>query len=673
KDWLYEVEWQPKTRVGQTLPADYVPGPSQISDRIQPHADQLQNQHGLMPEQGSSWLIFADNKGIGKQLAAQLSSRGETCMMVFPSTSYQQLGEGQYQINPEQAEDFQHLLKAVTTSDSPPCRGVVHLWSLNTVDPGTMTVADLEAASVWGCRSVIHLLQSMVKAEFSNLPSLWLVTQGAKQVSAQPTPLAVAQSPLWGLGKVITLEHPELECVQVDLDPLGQDDQAKALFEELWLDDNEGENNLVLRQGQRYVPRLVRHRQLESSPVELHSDGTYWITGGLGGLGLLVAQWLVAHGARHLVLVGRSGASDQAKVTLKELEQMGAEIVVAQADVSQTEQVRKVLAEIEVSMPPLKGVIHAAGVLKVGLLKQQDWQDFAKVLAPKVQGAWNLHVLTQHIPLDFFILFSSIASLIGSPGQGNHAAGNTFLDTLAKYRQTQGLPALSINWGAWSDVGAVANLNLSQMSSMRGLGTIASQQGLQVLEQIFHNPSAQIGVMPIEWSEFLQQFTADDTPPLFTELKPLATAQEASTQDLEFLKGLEQVLPHERQERLVGHIREQLGKVLGWSSSHTLDPYQGFFDIGIDSLTSLELKNRLQTSLGRSLSSTLIFDYPTIDALAGYLVSEMFTEEEQETDSAETTQKDDHPTETLALVDVEELSEEDAEALLLKKLESISV
>jgi len=638
-----------------------------------------QEMISLMPGQGSSWLIFADNKGIGQHLAAQLSSRGETCTMVFPSTSYQQLGEGQYQINPEQPEDFQQLLKAVTTSDTPPCRGVVHLWSLNTVDPAKMTVADLETASVLGCRSVLQLLQSMVKAEFSNLPSLWLVTQGAKQVSAQPTPLAVAQSPLWGLGKVITLEHPELDFVQVDLDPLGQDDQAKALFEELWLDDNEGENNLVLRQGQRYVPRLVRHRQQESTPVELHSDGTYWITGGLGGLGLVVAQWLVAHGARHLVLVGRSGASDQAKVTLKELEDMGAKILVAQADASQTEQVKKVLGEIEVCMPPLKGVIHAAGVLEVGRLEQQNWQDFAKVLAPKVQGAWNLHVLTQHIPLDFFILFSSIASLIGSPGQGNHAAANTFLDTLANYRQTQGLPGLSINWGAWSDLGAVAKRNLSKMSSMRGLGTIAPKQGLQVLEQIFHNPSAQIGVMPIEWSEFLQQFSADNIPPLLTELTLEATtqvvAEETSTQAFEFIQALQKVPPHQRHERLLSHIRDQVSKVLGWSSSHTLDPHQGFFDIGMDSLTSVELRNRLQTSLGRSLSSTLIFDYPTIDALAGYLVSEMFTEEEQEeeTDSAETTQKDDHPTQILTSVDVEQLSEEDAEALLLMKLESISV
>ncbi|NEQ63123.1 MAG: acyl carrier protein, partial [Moorea sp. SIO4A1] len=149
----------------------------------------------------------------------------------------------------------------------------------------------------------------------------------------------------------------------------------------------------------------------------------------------------------------------------------------------------------------------------------------------------------------------------------------------------------------------------------------------------------------------------------------------SSTQALEFLQGLQQVPSHERHERLLSHIRDQVSKVLGWSSSHTIDPHQGFFDIGMDSLTSVELRNRLQTSLGRSLSSTLIFDYPTIDALAGYLVSEMFTEEEQEedTDSAETTQKDDHPTQTLTSVDVEQLSEEDAEALLLKKLESISV
>ncbi|MBD2519332.1 SDR family NAD(P)-dependent oxidoreductase [Nostoc sp. FACHB-973] len=625
-----------------------------------------------LQEPQSSWLIFADSKGIGEQLATQIRSRGEACTMVFASESYQQLGEEEYKLNPRQPEDFQELLKQIVETNKLPCRGIVHLWSLETPAPEMMTAADLEAASVLGCGSVLHLVQALAKTEFSELPSLWLITQGAQAVGEKQSPLAVAQAPLWGLGKVIALEYPELHCVPVDLDPA--DTEAKALFDQICLGYSQGKEQLAFRQGQQYVPRLVRSRKLESQPLQLQSDATYLITGGFGGLGLLVAEWLVEQGVRHLVLMGRRTPDDEAKAAVSKLEQIGAQISVVQADVSQSQQVAKVIAEITASMPPLRGVIHSAGVLNDGVLARQDWEQFAKVLSPKVQGAWNLHALTQNIPLDFFILFSSVASLLGSPGQGNHAAANTFLDTLAHYRRSQGLPALSINWGAWTGLGVVGKRNFSEVTSMRGVGTIAPQQGIQVLEKVFQYPSAQVGVVPINWSQFMQRYTDEPVPAFLTELagevRSHFKAESASVPQLDLLVQLDQVAPDERQDLLFTHVRDQIIKVLGLSSSHLLEPHQGFFDIGMDSLTSVELRNRLQTSLGRSLSSTLIFDYPTLEALAGYLVSEMFATE-QPADSPTVAQKNQHES-TINSEQLQQLSDEDAEALLLKELESIS-
>ncbi|BBD69156.1 polyketide synthase [Nostoc commune NIES-4072] len=623
-------------------------------------------------EPQSSWLIFADNKGIAQKLASQIKSRGETCVTVFAGEFYQQLGEGEYRLNPEQPEDFQQLLQQVVKNAQLPCRGIVHLWSLDAATPEVMTASDLEAASVLGCRSVLHLVQALAKAEFSELPSLWLVTQGAQAVGSEASPLAVAQAPLWGLGKVIALEYPELHCVSVDLDPA--DAEAKALYDQICLGYLESKENLAFRQGQKYVPRLVRSRRLESQSLYLQPDATYLITGGLGGLGLLVAQWLVEQGARHLVLMGRRGPSDETETTLSKLEQIGAQILVVQADVSQSQQVAKVLAEITTSMPPLRGIIHAAGVLDDAVLVRQDWQQFAKVLSPKVQGAWNLHTLTQNIALDFFILFSSAASLLGSPGQGNHAAANTFLDTLAYYRRSQGLPALSINWGAWTELGVVGKRNFSEVTSMQGVGTITPKQGIQILEKVFQHPSAQVGVVPINWSQFMQRFTNDTVPAFLAELVREVGLQVkvelVSVQQPEFLVQLEKVAPDARQEILLGHVRDQVTKVLGLSSSHSLESHKGFFDIGMDSLTSVELRNRLQTSLGRSLPSTLIFDYPTLDALAGYLVKEMFTLENP-TNFYATSEKNQHE-QTINSAELQELSDEDAEALLLRELESIS-
>ncbi len=207
-----------------------------------------------------------------------------------------------------------------------------------------------------------------------------------------------------------------------------------------------------------------------------------------------------------------------------------------------------------------------------------------------------------------------------------------------------------------------------------GMDTIALKQGLQVLGQLFQHTDAQVGVVPVKWSQFMQQFTDDTAPPLLAELAreagSLVLAEQPSVQQLEFLKRLSKVPPRDRQELLLAHVRDQVTKVLGLGSSHSLEPHQGFFDIGMDSLTSVELRNRLQTTLGRSLPSTLIFDYPTLNALAGYLASEMFSVESV-TDSHTAPQKNNHE-QIITSAELEQLSDEDAEALLLRELESLS-
>jgi len=365
------------------------------------------------------WLILSDSQGVGMELAALLRSYNEECILVFSGEEYRRVDEETFRVVPTRSEDFQQLLKDLSMdSDQFTLRGVVHLWSLDSTEAEALTVSDLNTASQLGCGSTLYLIQSLVKAEFSKPPSVWLVTRGAQSVETDSDVPGVAQSPLWGMGKVIALEHPELNCVRVDLDYENQARVAEILFEELWSEDSE--DQVAYRQGARYVARLVRHASQSSENLEdqltICEENSYLITGGPGALGLTVARWLVERGARHLVLTSRSGASSaESREKIKELEDAGAKVLLVQADVSQQDQVAGLLAEIEQSMPPLRGVIHAAGVVDDGLLLHQDWQQFCGVMAAKVQGAWNLHVLTRGTSLDFFVLFSSVASLMGSP------------------------------------------------------------------------------------------------------------------------------------------------------------------------------------------------------------------------------------------------------------------
>ncbi len=365
-------------------------------------------------------------------------------------------------------------------------------------------------------------------------------------------------------------------------------------------------------------------------------EGTYLITGGLSGLGLLVARRLVSRGARHLVLLGRNEPSGGARADLAEMEKAGAQVHIYQVDISQYEQVAHVFAEMESTMPPLKGVIHSAGVLEDGALIRQDWERFARVMAPKVDGAWILHRLTSGKALDFFVLFSSTAALLGSPGQGNHAAANTFLDALAHFRKAQGLPALSINWGVWAEVGSAAERKVGERVELQGIRTISPQDGLQILELLISQEIAQVAVLPIDWSQFLRQYKGGQPPRWLANLAQSelqvapAQAQEIYRAVPEsFRASLDKTPPNQQYDLLLSFITGKVVKVLGLDAGEIIDLQKPLNEMGLDSLMAVELRNLLSTGidLERSLPASLVFDYPTVDAIAGYLARQLLARE----------------------------------------------
>jgi NAD(P)-dependent dehydrogenase (short-subunit alcohol dehydrogenase family)/acyl carrier protein len=515
---------------------------------------------------------------------------------------------------------------------------------------------------------VLHLVQALAQTEWAVMPRLWLVTQGAQAVGARAA-VQVQQSAVWGLGKVIALEHPDIHCTCVDLDPslLHSRSGSEELLTELTQPDRE--DQIALRQGDRYVARLVRRppQPAPSQPL-VNGQSSYLITGGMGALGLQVAHWLVQQGARSLVLVGRRGA-EAVTDAIAALEQTGAQVQVVKADITQRSEVVRVLETIHPNLPPLRGIIHAAGVLDDGTLLQQTWPQFAQVMAPKLAGAWNLHTLTQALPLDFFVCFSSMASLLGAPGQGNYAAANAFVDALAHYRQSLGLPGLSLNWGAWAEVGMVQTLSQRERSRLaqRGVGMISPDQGLRVMATLMNQPTAQVGIMPMDWAKFLPSL-AGDLPPLFESLSP--GSERLPQHRPVLLQHLEETPVRERRGVLLSHIRALLAEVLGVSPTDAVDLNRGFFELGMDSLMSVEIRNRLHTSLGCTLSATLVFKYPTVEALVDYLIQDALSLE-FEVRSSISDQPASVDQKRLA-PDLQELSQDEIAALLIQELATVS-
>ncbi|QIS23391.1 type I polyketide synthase [Nocardia terpenica] len=348
----------------------------------------------------------------------------------------------------------------------------------------------------------------------------------------------------------------------------------------------------------------------------LRADATYLVTGGLGGLGIEMARWLVARGARHLTLVGRRDPGPRAATAIAELRAAGAQVSVMHADVSSAEQVAHLIETIERTQPGLRGILHVAGVLADGLLDKLDAAAFDRVMAPKVAGAWHLHTATADLPLDFLVLFSSAAAVLGAPGQANYAAANAFLDALADYRRRIGLPATSIAWGPWSDVGLATREDRSAHIRAMGIGTISPDAGAAVLDRLLLANPVRSMVLPIgRGPAAAPELSAI---PRFRDLLPAADSGAGRVLG-DVATALAQADPPARHrmvtEYLIGEVARRLG-----TDAAALDPDRPLRYMGLDSLGAMELRTRIQRDLSITVPLVKLLEGPSITDFTAWLI-----------------------------------------------------
>jgi NAD(P)-dependent dehydrogenase (short-subunit alcohol dehydrogenase family) len=594
-DWLFELGWE-------ALPAS-------PSARTEPGA----------------WVVLADRSGIGDELLRKLAAQGDLVVAV-----------GRNQANPRDA------IAGALESAGGRCRGVVHLWSLDLPGVDGVEPGELERSLLANNLGVLHAVRALARIESPHPPLLWIITRGAQAVQNPVGAQAPPQATVWGLGRVIAEEHPECWGGLVDLDPcVDAGTAANTLVERL--QSNDGERQVACRSnvffGARFAPLSRRADALSSIP--LRPDATYLVTGGFGGVGLATARWMVTEGARRLVLIGRTPLPPRAQwktadesteigrriAAVRELEALGASVHLAALDIGDGEAVEGFWnAYHQEGWPPIRGVVHAAVVIEDGLLRDLDPESFATVARPKVCGGLALHRLANQV--DFFTLFSSLGSMLGQAGQATYAAANAFLDALAHYRTGRGLPAISINWGGWREAGlgtasAGARLTIRNLES-EGIASFTTAQGLQVFGRLLADNLPQAIVMPVSWSRFRSSHQAAHDSRLFAAvLQEFAATRTTSSPDqASFRSRLLETEPAARLNVLERFLTDQLAAVLRLPVSR-VDPDRPMGSMGLESLLALELRNRLESRLGLRLSATIVWNYPTISGLAGYLAGLM--------------------------------------------------
>jgi acyl transferase domain-containing protein/acyl carrier protein len=535
----------------------------------------------------TQWLLLADVSGTAAALAAALQSDGHACRVIAPGENVDAGHVGAA----EAVVDLRALdLRA--TAEAPP----------------TDTLLRAHAA-------VREVLRACIGR--ATPPRLWFATRGSQPLGAPSAWPAAVQGAVWGAVSALAAEHPSLRASCIDLDPSSPHDEATMLAHVLAAGADE--DCLALRGGQCHVARL-RPFDTPAREARFPASATCLVTGGFGALGLAVADWAADRRAGCVVLAGRTlpAAGSEAASAVEALRRRGVRVDCRACDIGDATHADALFASLA-DLPPLRGVVHAAGTVDDGLLLQQEADAVARVLHPKVAGAWHLHRLTRGLPLDFLWLFASAATLVGSRGQSAYAMANSALDGLAHARRAAGLPALAVDWGAW-DAGMAARGDDAQRTrwSARGFGVIRRTQAPQLFDRLLQADAAQVAVLPLAGR-------GASLPRRFAALVPASAPAPAQRAAVPAIAPTNAQRPATR-EAVEAAVRSVLAATLGLSDPLAIEPKARLFEIGFDSILALEAAERLARALGQPVHDTVVFEYPTLESLAAHLAGSLAPE-----------------------------------------------
>lgn len=558
------------------------------------------------------WLVFADANGIADELAALVTAAGGRCHLVRPGAGYRMGQDGREStVAPGSAADLRSLLGDLRADGGASFGHIVHLWNLDlpALDATSRQVFDQHTA--WGAYSLIALAQSLPDLPGSRLH---IVTRSTQAVAAGD-PVEPLGAPAWGVGRVLwqqELTAHRGKLIDLGLHPDGDSADAAALLREVLVADVD---EVALRGSRRCTSRLRPAAGLTRPlPLRLRADGSYLVTGAFGALGRLLCRTLVKRGARRLILVGRSGlperssrqsldpASPAARSVrlVQELEALGAHPVVAQLDITDEAALTAWLEEYRRRESlPIRGVFHLAGQVRDTLLPEIDRETFDAVHAPKAVGAYLLHRHLSEEPLEHFVLFASIASVLTTAGQSNYAAGNAFLDALAHHRRYRGLPGLSLDWGPWA-TGMIEELGLvGHYRESRGMSSLSPDVGMAVLERVIGQDRAQLLVATVvDWPTFLAWYP--QPPQLVGELAAAAGDPRPEGEHGGLLDTFRAACDEERQLLLTERFTALVAGVLR-VNPQDVGPADRLSAFGLDSLLAMELRARVHAELGIAL------------------------------------------------------------------------
>ena len=635
------------------------------------------NPHELATS-ASRWLVFVDSCGVGSGLAEQLSAAGQDVVIVTAGERFSGPSANAYTINPRRVADYDLLMKELNARDQSPT-DIIHLWSL-TPDTQRVSLQDYDEVQTRGFYSLLYLAQSLGSRDAKDALNLWVISNNMQSVSGQET-LCPEKATTLGPCKVIPLEYANFNCRSIDIN-LSTDETAHEQLLQAMLAEFAAklpDEIIAYREGRRWVQvfEQVRLEKNNGTPASLRENGVYLITGGLGGIGLELAAYLAETTRAKLILIGRTvtpphnewsawlathdeADSNSRKIRkLQALEDLGAEVMIASADVADEEEMRKVIAEAKARFGAIHGVIHAAGIAGGGIIQVKQPEVAAAVLAPKVKGTLVLDALLAEEKLDFVVLCSALTSTLGGAAQIDYTAGNAFLDAFAHRKATHNRPrTVSVNWDTWREVGLAVNtavpLEFKEMRQREVEAGMSSKEGVDVFHRILHSRLSQVIVSMQDFEFLRQQIRSFNVSDFLEQLEKTRQAEPAHPRPH---LANPFVAPRDETENLIAGVWKHL---LGIEQ---VGVHDNFLQLGGHSLLATQVCSHLREIFQVELPLRRFFEKPTIAGLAEATILEKSEQTKTEAPALQKRTRGDKDVEEL-LLELDQLSHEEVKALL---------